>query len=298
VPLAPLDVGSVAHLGLAWVENGQSVLHGPLLDLYQALERAYLGWAAECAARPVQFPTFIQAKELHKLDYFRSFPHLVTFPVALDQDDASNLERFVAGEPLDGDGCLSLTRMAPAKDVLTPAACYHIYILHQGSDLAAPLYVTTRNTCFRREKYYSPLQRQWAFSMREIVCVGSQEEVLAFLERYRARVAGFFERIGLPIAWSHATDPFFNPRTNPKYIAQKLDPVKHEMVFRDDLAIGSVNFHRNYFGDAFGITRGGSEAYSGCVAFGIERWLYALLAHFGADPKGWPDVQAAARAAP
>ena len=64
------------------------------------------------------------------------------------------------------------------------------------------------------------------------------------------------------------------------------------MVFADHLAIGSVNFHRNYFGEAFGITRDGQEAYSGCVAFGVERWLYAWLAHFGTDEAGWPDLRA------
>src|SRR5438874_9913215 len=35
------------------------------------------------------------------------------------------------------------------------------------------VYVTTRAACFRRESYYRPLQRQWSFSMREIVCLGT-----------------------------------------------------------------------------------------------------------------------------
>jgi hypothetical protein len=69
---------------------------------------------------------------------------------------------------------------------------------------------------------------------------------------------------------------------------QKLDPVKIEMVFNGDLAIGSVNFHRNYFGEAFRITRAGADAYSGCIAFGVERWIFAFLTHFGTDEAGWP----------
>jgi hypothetical protein len=60
------------------------------------------------------------------------------------------------------------------------------------------------------------------------------------------------------------------------------------MVFREGLAIGSVNFHRNYFGEAFGISREGKEAFSGCVAFGIERWIYAWLTRFGPRAKDWP----------
>ena len=126
--------------------------------------------------------------------------------------------------------------------------------------------------------------------MREIVCIGSADEVECFLETTRARVAAFFARIGLPIAWVHATDPFFNPTRNPKYVAQKLEPVKTEMVFGEDLAIGSVNFHRNYLGEAFDIRRGDGCAFSGCVAFGLERWLYALTSHFGPEPADWPDL--------
>jgi hypothetical protein len=90
------------------------------------------------------------------------------------------------------------------------------------------------------------------------------------------------------VRWQAATDPFFNPSSNPKYLAQRLDPVKTEMVYGGDLAIGSVNFHRNYFGETFAIERGGEPAFSGCVAFGLERWLYAFTDHFGPNPTDWP----------
>lgn len=288
MPLPPFDVAAHAGLGLAWNENGQSVLSGALLELYERLDRTFVGMAAECSAERIRFPTFIPSRELAKLDYFRSFPHLVTFPVALDQDDESNLKAFADGEPMDPSGALNFTRLAPTRDVLTPAACYHIYVRLQGQDLDGPRFVTTVNTCFRREKRYAPLERQWAFSMREIVCVGAQEEVLGFLERYRARVTRHLAAIGLPVEWVHATDPFFNPKKNPKFIAQRLEPVKHEMVFQGSLAIGSVNFHRNYMGDSFEIKRCGETAYSGCVAFGLERWILAYLHTFGADPAQWP----------
>jgi hypothetical protein len=150
--------------------------------------------------------------------------------------------------------------------------------------------VTTRATCFRRETHYLPLQRQWNFSMREIVCIGTSDEVRSFLARYENKVDDFFQRIHLNVEWKNATDPFFNPSRNPKFLAQKLDPVKTEMVFETGLAIGSVNFHRNYFGEAFQIRREGQDAYSGCVAFGIERWIFAFLNQFGPDQKNWPDL--------
>lgn len=283
-----MDVTSVP--GLAWTENGQAALYGDLLGLAERLDRQFLRWAAGWEAREYRFPTFIAARELARIDYLRSFPHLATFPVTLDGDEA-NLARFAGEDPLDATGAVRLQETAPIRDVLTPAACYHFYAHFAGQDFSAARYVTTRNTCFRREAYYAPLRRQWSFAMREIVCIGSAQEVGSFLGETKERVAGFFARVGLMVAWEQATDPFFNPRRNPRYLAQRLEPVKTEMVFGGDLAVGSVNFHRDYFGEAFGLRRAGETAYSGCVAFGLERWLYAWLATFGTDARGWPDLE-------
>ena len=284
---AVFDPRSLAEC--SWYESGQSVLSGSLLELYRRIDNMLLRWAADCQAAEFFFPTFISAQELEKLHYFQSFPHLLTFPVSLQATD-DNLKRFAGGNPLDHEGCLHMTAVDPIRNVLTPAACYHFYVLFQGQTIPGAKYVTTRATCFRRETHYLPLQRQWNFSMREIVCIGASEEVKSFLTRYQEKAAAFFNRAGLPVEWKPATDPFFNPSRNPKFLAQKLDPVKTEMVFRTGLAIGSVNFHRNYFGEAFQILRDGQDAFSGCVAFGIERWIFAFLDHFGPDQKDWPDL--------
>lgn len=271
--------------------NGHSALHGARLKLFQDLDRMFLTWAAQANAIEYQFPSMIPARELNKIGYFKSFPHHFTFPGSLDGEQ-KNLADFVSRDSLDADGRLQLANCAcaPVEDVLTPAACYHFYANFQGEALTAPRYVTTRATCYRKETHYEPLRRQWSFSMREIVCIGTSAEVTAFLDTRRAAVAALFNDIGLPINWDGATDPFFNPAGNPKYLAQKLDPVKTEMVFGGDLAIGSVNFHRNYFGEAFKISRDGEDAYSGCIAFGLDRWIAAITTHFGDDPANWPDL--------
>jgi seryl-tRNA synthetase len=274
--------------GYHWCANGQSTYSGKSLRLFQRLEKHFLAWAAEYQAVDHMFPTFISAAELNKIDYLRSFQHLATFPSTLEASEA-NLNAFAAGEPLGPDGVVHLTQCAPVRDVLTPAACYHFYSLLQNTQLQSPRYLTTRNTCFRREASYTPMQRQWSFSMREIVCIGTSEEVSAFLDRCGRTVELYFKKIDLPIEKVGATDPFFNPSKNPKFFAQKLAPLKSEMVFESHLAIASINFHRSYFGEAFGLTTSdGEPAYSGCVAFGIDRWIYAFTQRFGDDETRWP----------
>jgi seryl-tRNA synthetase len=270
--------------GLRWMDNGQCILSGAPLKLYRKLDALFASWAADWNAFEYRVPPFIPSAEMHKLDYFRSFPHLITFPVTLESEQ-ENLVEF--GERTH-EKDVQLTHTAPIQDILTPAACYHFYILLQGQSLDQPHYFTTCATCFRKETQYFPLQRQWTFSMREIVCLGGIEDVQKFLGTMRNTLEQFASTISLPVTWIEATDPFFNASENPKYLSQILDPVKTEMLFESRLAIGSINFHRNFFGETFQIQVEGKEAFSGCVAFGIERWMYAFLSHFGPDENSWP----------
>lgn len=275
----------MSHRDLIWYENGQAGYGGALLALSRKLDALFVGWAAELRAAEYAFPPFLRAEDLSRIDYLKSFPHLATFPVTLQPDEA-NIEQFVAG--LGAPAEVRLTQTGPIADILTPAACYHVYVMMRGASLSSVKYVTTRATCYRREEFYTPLERQWGFSMREIVAVGTAESVKSFLSAMQGKAETFFQENGLPVRFETATDPFFKPAQNPKAFSQRLDPVKAEMVWDGRLAIGSVNFHRNYFGEGFDIKANGEAAFSGCIAFGIERWMSLVLGRFGQDPRNWP----------
>lgn len=274
---------------LVWYASGQSGFRGALLTLSRKLDETFLTWAAMWQAEERSYPLFIRAAELAKLDYLSSFPQLATFPVHLAQQEA-NIEAFVGGLAAADPARVELTQAAPIEDLLTPAACYHLYIDLQGQQLDAPKYLTTRNTCFRQEAYYAPLERQSAFGMREIVCLGTLEEVSSFLSEQQKRLETLFAAWRLPITFETATDPFFQPSRSAKAFAQRVAPSKTEMVFDKRLAIGSLNLHRNYFGETFRILRDAAPAYSGCVAFGIERWMAAVLHTYGVEHSEWPEL--------
>ncbi|MGI8806747.1 MAG: hypothetical protein ACR2KK_02625, partial [Acidimicrobiales bacterium] len=112
--------------GLRWLANGQSVLSGPLLELADRLDRRFVTMASRWGAVDHRFPSFLSAAVLERIDWFRSFPHLATFPACLDENEA-NLARFTEGQPVTADGIVHPTDLAPIRDVLTPAACYHLY---------------------------------------------------------------------------------------------------------------------------------------------------------------------------
>jgi hypothetical protein len=72
-------------------------------------------------------------------------------------------------------------------------------------------------------------------------------------------------------------DPFFE-QGGARQKMQALFPTKEEFVFGKSLAIASVNFHHDFFGHRCQINlKNGEAAYTGCLAFGIERCLLALL---------------------
>lgn len=261
-------------------------ISGAQAELLDAVDGLVCGWARDIGADKHVYPPLLPVEKLQRADHFSSFPHQVLMAVAADVDQ-DNLRAFSA-EPLNADGSLKLPKLAPTHHCLTPGACFPIYFNLEGQVLDGPRFITVRSNCFRRESYEQPLARQMAFNMREIVCIGTQQDVEEFLADFRERVKGLFAKLGLPVELKQATDPFFNPTKSRKFVMQKVMPLKHEMVFDGHLAIGSINNHRSGFGDIFDIRVGDQVAHSGCVAFGLERWVYAVNQRFGSNPADWP----------
>jgi hypothetical protein len=171
---------------------------------------------------------------------------------------------------------------------LTPAACYHFYHRLAGTGIASPLSLTTKCQCHRREEYYLPLQRQWCFEMRELVCIGDAVTIDRFTRQCAERVDTLLRELRIEAGWKTATDPFFDPAADPKALAQLLEPTKLELCLSGGLAIASSNRHRSFFGECYDIRLEGKPAESSCVAFGLERWLFAMLETHGADVSQWP----------
>jgi seryl-tRNA synthetase len=273
--------------GLSWNVEGFTGLRGPLHALAEAIDRRFVRLASRFAAQPQAFGPLLPVGDLRKIDYFSAFPHLVMFPAAADSEE-DNLREFARRNGADATGPLIAPRSAAIPAVLAPAACYAVYISMEGTDASPlPRAVTVRSPCFRSERVFEPLVRQQCFTMREIIHFGDIASVSAFLQEAREGVLEIAVQWGLSPAVQVATDPFFDPTRSPKYLHAKLFPSKHEVV-DCGIAIASLNNHRNYFGKAYGITAGGIPVHTGCVAFGIERWIAAILRTHGPEPAGWP----------
>jgi seryl-tRNA synthetase len=227
---------------------------------------------------------------LARADYFAAFPQWLTAAAHLDHSDGA-LERVAASTD---PARTAVAALRPTATALQPAVCYHVYSRLANTTLSAPHYCAVSGTCWREESgRFAPLERGWAFQMREIVCVGTAEEVAAFRARNIDAATSLCQRLGLRPQLHEASDPFFAPSMRGRALLQRVRALKHELLLPigdgRSVAGASFNDHAQFFGDVFDIRcADGTPATSSCVAFGVERWMLAVLVEYGTDPHRWP----------
>ena len=289
--------GGSGFSGVTATGEGQVALEGLPLALYRYFDRTFESFGDPWLARPILTPTLIPSAVLSKCDYFRSFPQNVTFACHLIED-SERIEGFRARhherDELDDR---TLSDLATPEVCLSPAVCYHVYNLNRGRTIPeGGLAYGVCGRCFRYESSnLGGLNRLWDFTMREVVFLGSRDDVLARREASIRQMADFLESHELAGEIRTASDPFFiAPDAPGKTYFQLSSETKYEVSLMlpdgDRLAVGSHNYHTDFFGRAFDVgVEGAGAMHSVCVAFGLERWVCAFLAQHGEDPGRWPE---------
>lgn len=283
--------------GIYMAGRGQVMLEGMPLQLFRYLDTALADLEKHWTTQGLLTPTLIPADVLAKCDYFRSFPNTVTFACQLEPD-AAVINRFRARH--EHKTCVdheALGDMATPEACLSPAVCYHVYHRSQGLTLPPEgIAYSVRGKCFRYESSnMRELTRLWDFTMRELVFLGTSEYVLEERERCVQIIGEFLDELGLAAEIRTASDPFYiAPDASSKTYFQLTAETKYELsaVLPNEqrLAIGSLNYHTDFFGRAFDINvEGAGPAHSSCIGFGLERFVCAFLAQHGIDPSDWPE---------
>jgi seryl-tRNA synthetase len=287
-----VNVSDVHFLGA-----GQVALEGLPFALFKYFDRVFERFGSPWNAKALMTPTLIPTSVLARCDYFRSFPQYVTFAAHLKEDvkiiDGFR-DRHQKADELDG---AALADMDRPEACLSPAVCYHVYHLYEGKTIApfgAVHGICGR--CFRYEsKNLSDLRRLWDFTMREVVFMGGREKVQEARAQSMDMMADFLRKHRLAGEIRTASDPFFiAPDAASKTYFQLSSDSKFEVSLLlpggERLAVGSHNYHSDFFGRAFHVdVEGAGPMHSVCVAFGLERWVYAFLQQHGEDPSSWPD---------
>jgi seryl-tRNA synthetase len=270
---------------------------GPrLARLMNFFEERFIELADSFQAPPYRFPTLIPARYLERVNYFRAFPHSLTFATHL-REDLDVIDHFAEQAACDEHGLVAPPEsFAQVQALLSPAVCYHLYFSLADRPLpGGQLAATAVGNCFRYEAInLASLERLWNFTMREVIFVGPKDFVLENRETARQRMQPVFEEIGLAYRVESANDPFFIGEFRKQAAFQSAFQLKFEIraalpFSHSTLAVGSYNYHQDFFGRNLNISLpDGSPAHTGCVAFGLERMAYAFLAQHGLDSANWP----------
>jgi seryl-tRNA synthetase len=239
----------------------------------------------------LRFPPVMNRRHVEKSGYLHSFPHLLGCVCGLRGSEAeihAAVGKFNAGQ--DWTGALKATEL-----VLTPAACYPLYPLaaSRGPVPTGGLKFDVESYCFRQEETFE-VDRLQAFRMREYVCIGSPEQVVAFRARWMEVAQELAVRLGLPHRLEPASDPFFGRAARIVAASQVEQMLKFELLIplrseEQPTACMSFNYHRDHFGLVWDLRmQTGGVAHTGCVAFGMDRLALALFAIHGTDISVWP----------
>ncbi|MBF0446366.1 MAG: hypothetical protein HQL68_12330 [Magnetococcales bacterium] len=287
-----LESGQVTKLN-----NGLFAMGPVVASLCKYFENRLFELGFAFGAKNHRFPAMVPSDFLEKIQYFKNFTHSLSF-VAHLREDLEIIEKFAKDVACDSDGCIQPPQGSLAKigNMLSPAVCHNFYLFLANRILQEePVIGTALGNCFRYESInLTSLERLWSFTMWEVIFVGSAPKVLDCLDRTSKAANTLMQELGLAYQVETANDPFFVGEFGTQAGFQQLYDLKHEfrakLPYKDgSLAVGSRNYHMDFFGRSVNITLAdGSTAHSGCVAFGLERMAFAFVSQYGIDPDKWP----------
>lgn len=215
-------------------------------------------------------PAMIDKEVLDKCGYFSSFPHHLTAAAHAKQE---------AYKEITIDKVLSTNTAIISEQYFTPAACLHIYPMLENQSIDRKV-ITTKARVYRYEDArFDGHKRLWDFTVREIIFIGSPSFVAESLDDMKKCALNYASSINLSMSIVSANDNFYPTKKNAiKQRLQLSNSLKYELTVDVDgqpLAISSFNYHDTHFSRPFNFDNNG-EIVTGCVGFGLERWVSAI----------------------
>jgi len=287
-----VENGEVNEIG-----DGIFVFQGQFLKLMRFFDGIFTKFADELNGIEQYYPTRWPIELFKKINYFEEFPQNILLVSGAKKErkaleslidkygKSNNFKEIELGDFLE-----------PATTALGTSTCDPCYYIHKNGKLGKNETYYALSKCFRNEKSATnQLDRLTEFSMREVIAAGEEEFVKSQREIFLKFIESFASFTGLACSLEKASDPFFTNEIPEKGALQNHIESKFELLVplgngRSDLAVGSVNWHSDFFGRSFEI-RDNSNYYmsSCCLAFGLERLVFAFLTQYGLVKTEWPE---------
>jgi seryl-tRNA synthetase len=286
-----LQSGDVQPVG-----RGLFMLQGQFLKLFQYFNEYWRKKALELGAVEQDNPAVWPAGLYRDINYIAEFPHQIILASPVKQHNAdltAMAQKYSKESAFDH---IDITEhMAPSDFGLQSAVCDTCYYVLRGKRGYGNTLYTTYNKVFRNEcSETNSLDRLTSFTVRDIMFVGDQKFVMQQRQKMIELAIEFLAWLDLDSSIAAANDPFFTDESMIKAVYQNASELKYELLVKlpfsgKELAVGSINLHQDFFGQAFDIKLpDGGFVWSGCLGIGFERIVYALYAQYGTGSDSWP----------
>lgn len=270
-------------------ENGQIALINQAKRLFEFFDSSFAEIAKSFGAVEKLYPALIPVSAYQETGYLKTSPQYSIFCSSPyeDIDLLVDLNKKVSDKDIHES-------LSEPKFGLSPSACFHTYIEYRDKKLDNNTVVTFNQNVFRNEGRFcwDDYGRLMDYHVREIVLIGTEKFVADTRKAILEEARKFIEKIGLCGEIATASDPFVIPTMQKYKKLQMQEKSKYELKLlcsnEKKLACASFNFHGESFTHPFNIkVKDATPTVTGCIGFGIERWVLAYLAQFGTDANNW-----------
>lgn len=275
-------------------EDGMISLKDEALLLFKYFERVFKKFAFSLDEHCEEklYPVLLPITEYKKTGYLKNSPQYAML-CSSAHEDISILDKL--NDNIDTKN--STNYINQPTYALSPSACFHTYIENKNKTLNSEKIVTFSQSVFRNEGRfnYNDFGRLRDYHVREVVFFGSQDYVNNKRKAIMDMVCEFIKELDLSGEISVASDPFIMPKLQKYKKIQFMENSKYELQLKytdyNQLSVASFNIHGSAFTQPFQISiKNVNDPVTGCVGFGLERWVLAFLAQYGNDTRKWPNM--------
>ena len=237
-----------------------------------------------------EYPVMLSVDKYQKTGYLKNSPQYAIFCSTVHENisELENVDNSIRSQCVD-------RYLKYPQYALSPSACFHTYVELENMVLENPKAFTFVQRVFRNEGRFNinTFARLRDYHVREIVMVGDWNYVRTKRELLMTETINLLNKLGLEGDLTVASDPFIIPKMQKYKKIQIYEKSKYELHLNnnktDKISVASFNIHGTAFTHPFNIkVKDIEQTITGCVGYGIERWVLAFLCQYGEDVSNWP----------